>query len=432
MKNQVTVETAAELAEAISKGTQNIQVSGNITGSPSITLPEGATLSGAAHDATLVFTGKGVCLTRNNTLRNITIKTLDYEVAIYNDLDIDDAGTLRLENVTTVGQIYLVAEGALRNINVETDGVRVLAADVRGRVEQPHGYGVDVLQGGFTLWNRQPDPAATFTATLKGVSVGTDETPVRGSGVFVAGYADREGKLTGGAFNADLIETGKIVTDGGIAPGTPDKITGGVFVVSGAEVLRVINNGPVTTHGQNDMVLDLWGRTPEWVVNAPITSFGPSGIGFVNFGDMGRLTVNAPIVTNGVGARGFNVYDGTMESAEFDSITTNGDGAIGIQVSKPMGAIKVHGDVRTTGGEGTSLVKGVQMVLKAIGVSIKPGANLQSLEIDGTVATTGENLTSLEVLEGAKIGSVKVANVQAAGVGSLPVNIAGEVTSSNL
>lgn len=77
-------------------------------------------------------------------------------------------------------------------------------------------------------------------------------------------------------------------------------------------------------------------------------------------------------------------------------------------------------------------MKGVQMVLKAIGVSIKPGANLQSLEIDGTVATTGENLTSLEVLEGAKIGSVKVANVQAAGVGSLPVNIAGEVTSSNL
>ena len=51
----------------------------------------------------------------------------------------------------------------------------------------------------------------------------------------------------------------------------------------------------------------------------------------------------------------------------------HGDGAIGIQVSKLVGSIEVAEDVHTTGSEGLSLAKGVQMTLKAIGVSIKPG-----------------------------------------------------------
>ena len=248
----VTVSTASELAEAIDAGQREIVVQGRISGSPSITLPEGTTLRGGE----LAFLAKGVRLTKDNTLRDITIATTPYEVAVYNDTSVPYAGTLSFRNVSTVGQVYIVADEATMTIRVETDGLHVKDADVRGRAEQPHGFGVDVLQGGLTLWNRQPDGASSFTATLKDVSVGTDATPVRGSGVFVAGYGDREGRLAGGAFTADLIETGRVVTDGGIAAGTPDKISGGVFVVSGAIVDKVLNTAEVTTHGQNDMVLD--------------------------------------------------------------------------------------------------------------------------------------------------------------------------------
>lgn len=258
----VTVTTATELADAITAGAGEIVIEGTITGSPSITLPEGVTLRGGE----LVFLAKGVRLTRNNTLRDVTITTLPYEVAIYNDTSVADAGTLRFDNVTTIGQVYLVAEGQTTKIRVETMGLHVREADVRGRAEQPHGFGVDVLQGGVTLWNRQPDPAATFTATLRDVSVGTEDTPARGSGIFVAGYGDRGGRAAGGTFTADLIESDTIVTDGGIAPGTPDKISGGVFVVSGATVDTVLNAGTVTTHGQNDMVLDNWGCVKKWIV----------------------------------------------------------------------------------------------------------------------------------------------------------------------
>jgi hypothetical protein len=84
----VRVSSAEELQEAISAGAGDIEVVGRIAGSPSITLPEGTTLRGGE----LAFLAKGVRLTRNNTLRDITITTIPYEVAVYNDTSVPDAG----------------------------------------------------------------------------------------------------------------------------------------------------------------------------------------------------------------------------------------------------------------------------------------------------------------------------------------------------
>lgn len=422
-ERSVTVTDAAQLADAIAAGATEIVVQGTITGSPSITLPPGSTLSGGQ----LAFTAKGVRLTRDNTLRDITITTTAYEVAVYNDTSVEDAGTLIFENVTTVGQVLILAEADTKRVRVEARGLHVREADVRGRAEQPHGYGVDVLQGAVTLWNRQPDPSSTFTATLRDVSVGTAQTPVRGSGVFVAGYGDREGHGAGGTFTADLIQTGTVVTDGGIAPGTPDKITGGVFVVSGATVDKVENAGTVTTHGQNDMVLDNWGYVKQWVATSQITSTGPSGIGFVNFGDIDSLDVQAPILTTGPGARGFNLYDGSLKQASFHSIKTTGDGSIGIQVAKPLGILAVHHDVETTGGQGMSLVKGVQVSLKAIAFSVKPGGTIEQVNIGGSLRTRGDDVVTLEIDKGGTVTAMTVGGtIEALGTGSTTTSIQGD------
>ena len=43
----------------------------------------------------------------------------------------------------------------------------------------------------------------------------------------------------------DMLETAEIHANGGIKQGTPDVITGGVFVVYGAHVQKVVNHGPV-------------------------------------------------------------------------------------------------------------------------------------------------------------------------------------------
>lgn len=191
---------------------------------------------------------------------------------------------------------------------------------------------------------------------------------------------DWDGKGAGGVLAVSQLRTGEIYTDGGIPAGPPDLISGGVFVISGARVEQVTTAGAVTTYGQNDMVLDNRGTVTTWTATGPVTSHGPSGIGFVNFGDIDLLDVHAPIRTLGKGVRGFNLYDGSLREARFAEIETTGDGSVGIQISMPLGTLHVTGDVATSGGEGLSLVEGVQVPLKAIALSIKPGGDVERIE----------------------------------------------------
>lgn len=394
MTTTATVTTAQELARALDEGVQDITVEGEIAGAPELTLPPGTALRGG----TLVFGAKGLRLTSDNTLEDVTVRTSEQEAAIVNDTGVEDLGTLTLRRVRTRGQVALLAEDRVRAGHVRVEGLHVEAADVRGRIHRPHGFGVEAHQGGFTLWNRQRDPEAVLTAELLDLSAGSNEEPVRGSGIFVGGRGDWDGAPEGGTVRVSRLTTGEIHTDGGIPAGTPDLISGAVFVITGAVVEQVRNQGPVTTYGQNDMVLDNWGRVDEWIAEAPVTSHGPSGIGFVNFGDIRSLEVRAPITTTGKGARGFNLYDGSLESARFRSIATTGDGSIGVQVSKPLARLEVEEDVTTAGGEGLSLVRGVQTVLRAIALSVKEGGVVDSLRIGGRLATGGDDVTTLELL----------------------------------
>jgi hypothetical protein len=417
------VGNAGELLDAVASDAVEIEVRGTVSGMPMITLKPGVTLRGGV----LEFGAKGVRLTSQNTLENVTVRTADDEVAVLNDVSVADLGTLTLRNVTTAGQVLLLADGAVRAGHVVVEGLHVERADVRGRAMRPHGFGVEALQGAFTLWNRQPDESVVITADLHGISAGSEGSPVRGSGVFVGGHGDWDGRGDGGVLNVSALRTGEIHTDGGIPAGTPDLISGGVFVISGAVVDEVVNGGPVTTYGQNDMVLDNWGEVRSWLATAPVTSRGPSGIGFVNFGRLGRLDVQAPVQTFGTGARGFNVYDGSLEHAAFESIATHGDGSTGVQVSKPLPVLEISGDLTTEGGEGLSLVKGVQMTLKAIALSVKPGGSIGKVAIGGELRTSGANVVTLEV-EG-EIAEIDVAGgISATGAGSDAVHLGdGEI-----
>ncbi len=244
--------------------------------------------------------------------------------------------------------------------------------------------------------------------------------------MFVGGHGTEDGKASGGTLRVSTLSTGEIHTDGGIPEGTPDLISGGVFVISGAVVDRVVNEGPVTTLGQNDMVLDNWGAVGAWTAKAPITSRGPSGIGFVNFSDIATLDVQAPIQTFGKGARGFNLYDGSLKQATFESIETHGDGSIGVQLSRPLPSLTIKHDLSTEGGEGLSLVKGVQVRLKAIALSIKPGGALGRLEVGGAISTSGDDVVTVELAD--TVGSWHVGGgVRATGKGSDGVHHTGDI-----
>lgn len=416
------VGNAAELTTALAAGALEIEIAGTITGLPMIALPPGVTLRGG----TLRFGAKGIRLTADNTLDGVTVETAEDEVAILNDTAVADMGTLTLRDVRTMGQVFLVAEDAVRAGHIRIEGLRIAGANVRGRSRRPFAYGVEALQGALTVWNRQPDPAVTITADVVDVVVGSAAAPIRGSGVFVGGYSDRDGKAVGGTLRVARLRTGEIHTDGGIPSATPDLISGGVFVITGAVVDKVINAGPVTTYGQNDMVLDNWGEVATWTALAAVTSNGPSGIGFVNFGAIDLLDIQGPIRTTGKGARGFNLYDGSLREARFAEISTTGDGSVGIQISKPMTTLSVTGDVTTTGGSGLSLVKGVQVVLEAIALSIKPGGEIADITIGGRVDSSGDGVTAVEIF--GKVGHFAVeGGIRAYGKKADAVHIGGPV-----
>ncbi|WP_412065684.1 hypothetical protein [Rhizobium sp. SYY.PMSO] len=117
----------------------------------------------------------------------------------------------------------------------------------------------------------------------------------------------------GGWIELKYLTMGEIHSDGGIPKGIGNLITGGVFAGSGVDPSQVISDGPVTTYGPNEMVLDNWGEIASWTAKVPVVSHRSSGIGFVNFGDIGTVNIDAPIETHGLGARGFNLYDGTLK-----------------------------------------------------------------------------------------------------------------------
>jgi hypothetical protein len=415
----IKASTTDELVSALDTA-NDIEVAGFLTGMPMISLRPGVSLRGG----TLRFGAKGIRLSSDNVLEDLTVIVPDWEAAILNDTSVSDLGRLSIRNVRTRGQVLLLADGAVASGRVEVDGLDVGSADLRGRAERQHGFGVDAMQGAFTLWNRQPAANARITASLRGISAGSADSPIRGSGVLVGGHSDWDGRADGGVVAVEQLRTGPIFTDGGIEPGTHDLISAGVYVLSGAEIEKVVNDGPVTTFGANDMVLDNWGKVGSWTARAALTSHGPSGIGFVNFGELGTLDVQAPLVTHGPGARGFNVYDGRLTSARFHSITTDGDGAIGIQVSRELAVLDITESVTTFGGSGMSLVRGRQSQLSATALSILKEGRIGRLTAGGSLSTHGDQVVTLELA-----GSLDALKVQqgitATGVGSDAVCLTG-------
>jgi hypothetical protein len=238
MIGSIKVDSVAGLMEALQSGVEEIEVQGTLSGMPMITLGRGVRLRGG----TLKFGAKGLRLSGDNEVEGVTVLTAEHEVAILNDTGVADLGTLTLREVRTTGQVLLLADDAVRAGDVRVEGLTVERADVRGRVERPGAFGVEALQGAFTLWNRQPDPDVVITADLRDIGVGSAEAPVRGGGVFVGGHRT-SGAPDGGTVQVSMLRTGEIHSDGGIAAGTPDLISGGVFVISGRWCSRSSTRG---------------------------------------------------------------------------------------------------------------------------------------------------------------------------------------------
>ena len=410
------VSTLNELMAALDAGERDIQVTTTVVSPHAISLPAGTRLSGGGHSVVLSFASGGLCLGPDTTVEGLTVVAPAADRAIQLLAGYRDLGTIVLRDLIVSGQVAMIARLGTMSGRIEADNVHVATCDARAHNEQPQKYGVNVLQGAFTVYNFNSDPNSRLTATLTGISVGRPQAPVLGSGVFVSGFSD-----TGGRIDVDTLTCGSVHSTGVLTFGTADFITGGVFVLAGAHVAELECTAECETYGVNDMVLDNWGTVDSWICRGPIRSWGPSGIGFVNFGTVDTFVAQDVVETHGLGARGFNQYDGTVSDIRFRSITTFGDGSIGIQVSKPVGRIAIDTDLVTHGGQGPSLVKGVIMDLPAIGFSVKPGGSVEKLEVAGSIVTHGEQITAFSVEAGAVEEMNIGGSVRAEGANALSV-----------
>jgi len=412
---------AASLQQALADGARHVEITGKITGLRRLELPAGTHLTGADERAGLAFEAgsPGLLLTADHEISGLRLTADPDQIALGLTDTAQDLGTLTLRGLRLEGRFHLEAEHAGRGV-LNLRDIHVVSADARAAAHRPVGFGVQVLAGGITVYNRSTDPASRWRLEARHLSGGSKERPLRGSGVFIFGGATIPADADpgtapapttpGGSIELVTLTTGEIHADGGIAKGTPDRITGGVFIGAGVEAYQVVNRGPVSTYGVNDMVLDNWGRVRLWVADEPVMSYGDSGIGFVNFGDIDALLVRGRVETHGGGARGYNLYDGTCDHAEFESITTHGDGSMGVQLSKPFGRLVVHGDIRTKGGEGPSLVRGKVVSLKAHALSLKPGVQGHAIIVLGQVVTEHADIAPFEFVAPATSVSLIMAN----------------------
>lgn len=396
-----------------------------------ITLPPGFSLSGADKEKCILSfsNSDGVGLTANNEVSDIIIQTNPGNRAIYLLSNFPDLGTLSLKNLTITGQVQILTRTGTNQTNIIADNIDVVACDSRRYSEQPQKYGVNVYQGAFTVYNYNSDAKSIIHATLTNIRLGRKGAPVIGCGLFVAGFGDN-----GGWVHAENITTGDIYSNGMIPFGQPDMITAGVFILNGTKIKKLTQTGTTTTYGVNDMVLDTWGHVENWTAEKAITSYGPSGIGFVNFGVVDEFEAKDKIETFGLGARGFNQYDGTVGKATFHSIVTNGDGSIGMQFSKPVGSISVSNGVVSHGSAGQTLVKGVIMTLPADAISVKPGGEINELNISGGITTYGDDVHSYHV-EGGIVKHLTIqGKVEANGINSIAVAVSnnGETPLANI
>jgi hypothetical protein len=351
-------------------------------------------------------------------VRSLRVVTAPHARSIFLRAGVSDYGTITLEDLTVVGQVGLIARVGTEKGRFLARDIHVGFADARRFPEQAQKYGVNVLQGAFTLFNQNGSTSSKLTGTLENISAGSASAPVLGSGDLVGGFGD-----TGGTLDIDRLSTGEVHSTGMLPFGVADFITGGVFVLFGCTVDELVNERPLRTYGVNDMVLDNWGHVRRWVAKDVVESFGPSGIGFVNFGTVDDFRAEAPIITRGLGARGFNQYDGTVENLHLRSIETFGDGSIGAQISKPVGTIRVDEYIRTHGGSGPSLVKGIIAELAAEAFSVKPSGKVRQLIVGGDISTDGSEVDALTV-DGGSIDEMSIGgDIRANGDGSRPTRV---------
>lgn len=379
-----SASNAPELLAAISSGSPHVAIRGRISGLPPITLSPGQTIEGADENAMLVFDDDGLALTRDNRVRMIDLVSPSECRALYLGAQTGDRGSFELYDVTCNGQISFIFDDETSAAAVTLDMVAIAGADTRAHVERPSDNGVEILQGALTVWNRSTRPS-TITLSARQVDIGFTDIPIKGTGLFIAGA----GRGQVGQVIAQDVEVNAVHIDTGLPGEHVAAAAGGVFILSGASVERLICKGSIITHGANAIAMENCGRVGDWILVGNAICHGSSAIGFLNAGHLGQMEVFGAIETFGDGGTGCAVY-GPVSLLKAGAIRTHGDAAVAVQITDLLDRLEVRDGIFTRGEPSYAMSEQGMQEKPAHAIHIDRSGALRMLIAD-SVCTSGSN-----------------------------------------
>jgi hypothetical protein len=157
-----------------------------------------------------------------------------------------------------------------------------------------------------------------------------------------------------------------MVIDGGITPGTPDLICGGVFVQAGAKVASVLNRGAASVSSTSESYETSTCKRPLKPMD-PVPEASTSTTVYL---------IEPPSIP----------------------LPRTRTALLGSKVARALPELTIRRDVSTAGGSGTSLVRGELVQLQAIAVGVKREGRIGRLEVGGDIRTSGDGVVSQELL----------------------------------
>ncbi|MGV3023748.1 hypothetical protein ACEE60_08950 [Streptococcus suis] len=158
------VSNPTQLINALDNNEKEIVITRTMTFASSIYLPAGIDIKGQAQENSVLPTvffshSDGFILKGDAKISNLTISALQDKKAIslVPQQVRDNFGQISLENLIVDGQISMIFRAPTMTAHVDTHNVLVRKADTRTYLEQPQKYGVNVLQGAYTIYNFNPD-----------------------------------------------------------------------------------------------------------------------------------------------------------------------------------------------------------------------------------------------------------------------------------
>lgn len=386
------INTVEELVAASQDRTARYLILRNdLTDVPPISLMPFQSISGEFDGKKIRFKpgAEGFCLSKGNELKNLMIETDPDQRAIYQDQEMESMSTHHLSRLSVQGQISFIIGDKTQKGRIDVSFVHVKQAATMQLTDRPNRFGVDMLQGAFTIWNKSQNNCE-IEVDIAHFSCGSETAPINGAGLVIAGTDEQMGRV-----KVNVLTCGNIYTKGEIGAGVADLVGAGIAVCYQALVRHLHVYGRITCYGGNEMGIYNWGTIERASMTERIETHGANGCGFINAGNIGKFNFMHNIETYGTGARGFYMFEGAAKEIHFNKVTTHGDAASGIQFDRYIDVMTISEGVEVFGNALNVLFADSVVKASADAISIKHGGTMRLLKVSGSLISHGNEVRTI-------------------------------------